>query len=1026
MTCWMSAMREGHGATESHIGWCVAYRGHPLPRPAPPSRPAPRSDKPIDLWQRVRVREHSGGLVMRDLRRYRIGCEKDALNLLFVGNTNRVVADTPMNHASSRSHCIFSLALSRRDGDSDVVRESKLLLVDLAGSERIYKTGMASGGAPGITSMTGVTVREGKFINLSLHHLEQVILALQAAGARGGAAVDATVSGVAGGEDTASVVTHSTALSRPTVSTGGVGGGGVRGRPEVGRSPSPSHTPSPRPAAGGIALSRPPSRGPSGLSAHTRTPSAASSAEASRRTSLGGGDSVGAPPPPPTTTTTTPGAGGSTPHIPYRNSMLTSVLREALGGNCRTVLVATLNPEPQYAEETVSTCRFAARCATLQTRVSVHQVRDPAVTIALLRERNRVLAARVAALEAPTSSPPPSLAGAGGGGPSSASSARLQVLPVARLQELERRIAAYLRHVASLPAAPPLAAPPAATVDAPTPPPSAPEASITVRLSDGLPEAAAGDATSAPLRALADIASHLRLTDLTTAYATCHLLFTALARAVAVAGEATSAVDFERARLQGALAGLASATSQAQRLGREVAEWESRHGTLCSEHEHVLLRCQQLQRDCESLKAASAPAPHHALVEEGTGGGDGDVTDLPPQPRDGEGMRISGGADELGALPHFTPAPGEADVGEGGRRVRDDGGEGEDGDAMSTTVDFSLVDTAGAPLGQGGRLDSHGVDVGRLPGTDTGADVASVRAPRRHLSITSLSSRPSTAGRPGAADATTSQAVLASLTADVSRLMAAKAARDLVVSGSVFVKHGRRGRPHIRFVWVDADGLAVHWRPVGKDRSSAGSAARESMLLTACIDVVPGRRTAVFARSTSTRDDACWSIIAYDRTLDLEVHWPQAGEDHTAVPAVTSMERQLRDKWVAAFRLVLAAAHAAAPPRAAVPSLMPPAAVVTMHPPVNANLAASMVERSPGDEDEDGMAEASAGVVEDDLDSASVAESMLPPPATSASASGAGVGAGLRLMHIAPDGAKDPMLSALVAVLERQDGAAKP
>ncbi len=50
----------------------------------------------------------------------------------------------------------------------DVVRKSKLNLVDLAGSERVSKT-----------QINGSILREAKFINLSLHYLEQVIIALQ-------------------------------------------------------------------------------------------------------------------------------------------------------------------------------------------------------------------------------------------------------------------------------------------------------------------------------------------------------------------------------------------------------------------------------------------------------------------------------------------------------------------------------------------------------------------------------------------------------------------------------------------------------------------------------------------------------------------------------------------------------------------------------------------------------------------------------------------------------------------------------
>lgn len=48
------------------------------------------------------------------------------------------------------------------------MRRSKLNLVDLAGSERVSKT-----------NIDGTILREAKFINLSLHYLEQVIIALQ-------------------------------------------------------------------------------------------------------------------------------------------------------------------------------------------------------------------------------------------------------------------------------------------------------------------------------------------------------------------------------------------------------------------------------------------------------------------------------------------------------------------------------------------------------------------------------------------------------------------------------------------------------------------------------------------------------------------------------------------------------------------------------------------------------------------------------------------------------------------------------
>lgn len=68
-----------------------------------------------------------------------------------------------MNQASTRSHCIFTIHLCSREPGSATLRRSKLHLVDLAGSERVGKTGVG-----------GQILTEAKYINLSLHYLEQV------------------------------------------------------------------------------------------------------------------------------------------------------------------------------------------------------------------------------------------------------------------------------------------------------------------------------------------------------------------------------------------------------------------------------------------------------------------------------------------------------------------------------------------------------------------------------------------------------------------------------------------------------------------------------------------------------------------------------------------------------------------------------------------------------------------------------------------------------------------------------------
>ena len=70
---------------------------------------------------------------------HRAESEEDALNLLFIGDTNRVVSETPMNDSSTRSHCIFIVQLEAQKHGEDVKTVSKLQLVDLAGSERFSR-----------------------------------------------------------------------------------------------------------------------------------------------------------------------------------------------------------------------------------------------------------------------------------------------------------------------------------------------------------------------------------------------------------------------------------------------------------------------------------------------------------------------------------------------------------------------------------------------------------------------------------------------------------------------------------------------------------------------------------------------------------------------------------------------------------------------------------------------------------------------------------------------------------------------
>jgi Kinesin-like protein len=48
---------------------------------------------------------------------------------------------------------------------------------------------------------------------------------------------------------------------------------------------------------------------------------------------------------------------------------MTTILRDSLGGNCKTVMIATISSDLDNIDETISTSRFAQRCAKLYNEV---------------------------------------------------------------------------------------------------------------------------------------------------------------------------------------------------------------------------------------------------------------------------------------------------------------------------------------------------------------------------------------------------------------------------------------------------------------------------------------------------------------------------------------------------------------------------------------------------------------------------------------------------------------------------------
>ena len=64
--------------------------------------------------------------------------------------------------------------------------------------------------------------------------------------------------------------------------------------------------------------------------------------------------------------------GRSNDHVPYRQSKLTHILKDSIGGNCKTVMLATIWPEIQFLQETLSTLNFAQRMGGVVNIASVN------------------------------------------------------------------------------------------------------------------------------------------------------------------------------------------------------------------------------------------------------------------------------------------------------------------------------------------------------------------------------------------------------------------------------------------------------------------------------------------------------------------------------------------------------------------------------------------------------------------------------------------------------------------------------
>ena len=98
-------------------------------------------------------------------------------------------------------------------------------------------------------------------------------------------------------------------------------------------------------------------------------------------------------------------------HIPYRDSKLTQLLKDSLGGSARTLMLACCSPSSHHLEETTNTLQFASRTKNIQNRPVVAAQESGVSVLQQMQQTIRALQVENASLRTklaqPLQRPPP-------------------------------------------------------------------------------------------------------------------------------------------------------------------------------------------------------------------------------------------------------------------------------------------------------------------------------------------------------------------------------------------------------------------------------------------------------------------------------------------------------------------------------------------------------------------------------------------------------------------------------------------
>ncbi|KAL1811940.1 hypothetical protein ACET3Z_022005 [Daucus carota] len=90
-------------------------------------------------------------------------------------------------------------------------------------------------------------------------------------------------------------------------------------------------------------------------------------------------------------------AHAKTRHVPYRDSRLTFLLQDSLGGNSKTMIIANVSPSVCSAAETLNTLKFAQRAKLIQNNAVVNE--DSSGDVTALQNQIRILKEELLALK---------------------------------------------------------------------------------------------------------------------------------------------------------------------------------------------------------------------------------------------------------------------------------------------------------------------------------------------------------------------------------------------------------------------------------------------------------------------------------------------------------------------------------------------------------------------------------------------------------------------------------------------------